>query len=181
MDQLFHIIYISNLSTILVTMLVLLMAWSVFGALFYSRMRVISSIVTIISILVVVYITVFSRSESLAGYELIPFSSFQRAIENPEMYRSMLMNVFLFYPLGLALPFIFKGSTAKRILLAIAVGFTLSVMAEALQGLLSLGMLETDDVICNTLGTVIGSCGYLLSLLWIKLYNKRKKGEKPRE
>jgi glycopeptide antibiotics resistance protein len=90
------------------------------------------------------------------------------------MYRAMLMNVFLFVPLGLALPFIFGGKTGKRILLTLLVGLLLSVTVEAIQCFVKLGMTETDDVICNTLGTAIGSCAFLLTLLWRKLFNKTK-------
>lgn len=181
MNQLFHIIYVSNLSTIFITMLVLLIAWSIFGALFYRKMRPIGAMMAVIFSVIILCGTIFSRSGGVYGYELMPFSSFRMVVEQPEIYRSMLMNVFFFIPLGLALPFVFNGSTTKRILLTIASGFALSVTVEVLQGTLSLGLAETDDVICNTLGAAIGSCGYLLSLLWIKLRNKRKKGETTRE
>lgn len=130
----------------------------------------------IISIVVIVYATVFSRSGGARGYDLIPFSSFQRAIEQPEMYRSMLMNVFIFVPLGMSLVFVFRGSTFKRIMLTVLIGFLLSVLVEALQYFFSLGLAETDDVICNTVGTLIGSTAYPLSLLWRKLIQRLRKG-----
>ncbi len=173
-DRLLHEVYVSAIPIILITMLVLLTAWSVFGAVFYKRMRAVGAAVAVLSAAVILYATVFSRSVAIHGYDLIPFSSFHRASQQPEMYRSMLMNVFLFMPLGLALPFVFKGSTVKRILLTIAIGFTLSVTVEVLQGILSLGMAETDDVICNTLGAAVGSCAYLLSILWSEFINRAK-------
>lgn len=174
MSSLFHNIYAAKISTILLTIPVLLLVWSVIGAAFYKRMRIIGAVLAVIAFGAIIYVTIYSRGESEAGVALIPFSSFERAKIQPEMYRSMLMNVFLFVPLGLSLSFVFGGGTAKRILLTLLIGFLLSVTVEAIQYFGHLGMAETDDVICNTLGTAIGSCGYLLSLLWRKLFKKRK-------
>ena len=166
MGNFFHSIYVLDISTILITIPVLLLVWSVISAAFYNQMRIIGAVLAVIAVGAIVYVTIISRGESEAGVDLIPFSSFERAKIQPEMYRSMLMNVFLFVPLGLSLPYVFGGGTAKRILLTILIGFLLSVTVEAIQYFASLGMAETDDVICNTLGTTIGSCAHLLSLLW---------------
>lgn len=134
----------------------------------------IGAILSIVCVAVILYATVISRGESSVGHDFTPFSSFQRAVEQPEMYRSMLMNVFLFEPLGLMLPFVIKGSTVKRILLTIVIGFALSVAIEASQYFFALGMAEADDVICNTVGAALGACAYLLTLLWRKLMSKSK-------
>lgn len=174
MGNIFHRIYILDISTILISIPILLLVWSVIGAAFYKYMRIIGAVMAVIAVTAVLYVTVLTRSESGAGADFIPFSSFERAKIQPEFYRSMLMNVFLFVPLGLSLPFVFGGGTGKRILLTILVGLLLSVTVEAIQFFAHLGLAETDDVICNTLGTAIGSCAYLLALLWRKLFNKTK-------
>lgn len=181
MGNFFHRIYILDISTILITIPILLLAWSVIGAAFYKYMRIIGTVMAVIAVTAILYVTVLTRSESGAGADFIPFSSFARAKIQPEMYRSMLMNVFLFVPLGLSLPFIFGGGTGKRILMTILVGLVLSVTVEAIQYFAHLGLAETDDVICNTLGTAIGSCAYLLALLWRKLFKKTKERRSPDE
>ena len=181
MGNFFHRIYILDISTILITIPILLLVWSVIGAAFYKYMRIIGAVMAVIAIGAILYITVFARGESGVGADFIPFSSFERAKIQPEMYRSMLMNVFLFVPFGLALPFAFGGETGERILLTILVGLLLSVTVEAIQYFAHLGMTETDDVICNTVGTAIGSCSYLLSLLWRQLFNKTKERRSPDE
>ena len=181
MGNLFQNIYVSNISSILIAIPILLLVWSVIGAAFYKYMRIIGAVLVVIAIGAILYITVFSRGESGKGADFIPFSSFERAKIQPEMYRSMLMNVFLFVPLGLAMPFVFGGGTGKRILLTILVGLVLSVAVEAIQYFAHLGMAETDDVICNTIGTAIGSCAYLLTLLWRKLFKKAKERRTPDE
>lgn len=181
MGSFFHRIYILDISTILITIPILLLVWSVIGAAFYKYIRIIGTVMAVIAIGAILYITVFSRGESGVGADFIPFSSFERAKIQPEMYRSMLMNVFLFVPIGLPLPFVFGGSTGKRILLTILVGLVLSITVEAIQYFAHLGLAETDDMICNTVGTAIGSCAYLLSLLWRKLFNKTKERRSPDE
>ena len=174
LDGFFHAIYTLNISTILITIPIMLLVWSVIGAFFYKYSRIICTVTAVIIICSILYITVFSRSERGVGAAFIPFSSFERAKLQPEMYRSMLMNVFLFIPLGLSLPFVFGGGTGKRILFTILVGLLLSITIEAIQYFAHLGMAETDDIICNTVGTAIGSCAYLLALLWRKLFKKTK-------
>lgn len=181
MGNIFHRIYVSDISTILITIPILLLLWSVIGAAFYKYMRIIGTVMAPIAVAAILYVTVLSRGESGVGADFIPFSSFERAKIQPEFYRSMLMNVFLFVPLGLSLPFVFDGGTEKRILLTILVGLFLSVTVEAIQYFAHLGMAETDDIICNTVGTAIGSCAYLLTLLWRKLFNKTKERRSPDE
>ena len=181
MGNFFHRIYISDISTILIAIPILLLVWSVIGAAFYKYMRIIGTVMAVITLVGILYVTVFSRGERGVGADFIPFSSFERAKIQPEMYRSMLMNVFLFVPLGLSLPFVFGGKTRKRILLTILAGLVLSVTVEAIQYFAHLGMAETDDIICNTVGTAIGSCAYLLSLLWRNLFNKTKERRSPDE
>lgn len=107
---------------------------------------------------------------------LTSFSSFSRVVGQPEIYRSMLMNVFLFFPLGLSLPSVFRkeSSVLKPILITVLFGLFLSVCIETIQYLLSIGLCETDDIICNTLGTAIGCCAHPLALLWSKIKSVKK-------
>ena len=181
MDSFFHEIYVSNISTILISIPIIVLVWSVIGVAFYKYMRIVGAVAACVAIGVILYLTVFSRSSSRIGADLIPFSSFERAKLEPEMYRSMLMNTFLFVPLGLSLPFVFGGGTGKRILLTILIGLLLSITVESIQYFAHLGMTETDDVICNTLGTAIGSCAYPLTLLWRNLYTEFKERRTPDE
>ena len=179
MGTFFHEIYVSNITTILIAIRLIVLVWLVISAAFYKYMRIVGAVAACVAIGVILYLTVFSRSSSRIGADLIPFSSFERAKLEPEMYRSMLMNTFLFVPLGLSLPFVFGGGTGKRILLTILIGLLLSITVESIQYFAHLGMTETDDVICNTLGTAIGSCAYPLTLLWRNLYTGFKERRKP--
>lgn len=170
--DIFHDIYALDLSTVIIIMIASIILWSGLGAIIKKRMKLICSILAAISIIAILYNTVFSRSGTDVETNFVPFSSFERAVANSEIYRSMLMNVFLFLPLGLALPFVIKGRATKKILVSALIGFMLSVTIETIQLFYSLGMVETDDVICNTLGILIGCSAYPLSLLWIKQINR---------
>lgn len=93
----------------------------------------------------------------------IPFYSFIEAKIQPEKYREMLMNVFLFVPFGLSLPNVMDA--AKRIKnpvpATMLTAFALSVGIELCQYYFRLGRCEVDDVIMNSLGALIGMVSYL--------------------
>lgn len=75
----------------------------------------------------------------------------------------LLLNIALFVPLGLAAPFISKKSSFLK---TVVTGLSLSFIVEFIQIFIGREC-EMDDLICNTLGTVIG---YLMYLLIKKLF-----------
>lgn len=117
------------------------------------------------AVIAILYATILNRTPG--NYELIltPFAALSAARQQPELYREMLMNVFLFFPLGLtlsnALPR--KWHRWGRIALTTLIGCILSVGIEYAQYRYALGMAEVDDVICNTLGAFIGSTSLLIA------------------
>lgn len=117
------------------------------------------------AVIAILYATILNRTPG--NYELIltPFATFTAAQQHPELYREMLMNVFLFFPLGLtlsnALPQ--KWHRWGRIILTTLIGCILSAGIEYAQYRCALGLAETDDVICNTLGAFIGSTSLLIA------------------
>ena len=117
------------------------------------------------AVIAILCATILTRTPG--NYELIltPFAALSAARQQPELYREMLMNIFLFFPLGLtlsnALPR--KWHRWGRIILTALVGCVLSVGIEYTQYRYALGMAETDDVICNTLGAFLGSASLLIA------------------
>lgn len=77
----------------------------------------------------------------------------------------LLLNVALFVPLGLAAPFISKKSSFFKVAVT---GLSLSFLIEFIQIFIGREC-EIDDLICNTLGAIIG---YLMYLLLRKLLPK---------
>lgn len=118
---------------------------------------------TVSIIITIICSTVIIRGEGTEEVILIPFHFFYEAQNQPELYRSMFMNIFLFFPLGLTLPFALPEKWNRRALITILFSMVLSITIEYLQYHYHLGRAETDDVICNTLGAIIGTLSYTLS------------------
>lgn len=144
----------------------LLMIWTAVCMNFDERKRnVVNAFLSFAAAIIILYATVLSRTPGRYDIILTPFAAFTAAHRQPELYREMLMNVFLFFPLGLtlsnALPS--KWRCSRRIAFTTLVGFVLSASIEFTQYRFSLGLAETDDVICNTLGAFVGSTSLLLA------------------
>lgn len=107
----------------------------------------------------IVFITLLCREAGGGELQLIPFHALAAAKQQPELYRELLMNVFLFVPFGLALPNVLpkRKSTAQRILLTVIAAALLSLGIEWIQYRFVLGTAETDDVICNISGALVGA------------------------
>lgn len=95
---------------------------------------------------------------------MTPFQSFMEAKKQPEIYRSMLMNVFLFVPLGLSFPYALpvQWNADVHIVFTILLGCCLSVAVEVIQYRYGLGRCEVDDVIMNTVGALIGALAFVM-------------------
>ena len=97
-------------------------------------------------------------SERAFCYDLMPLWSIQYIKDGyVEIIYEKVNNVILFTPLGVLLScFKSQASGFKRLQKALLYGMSISITIELLQLLTRTGMCETDDVICNTLGCVIG-------------------------
>lgn len=152
--------------TVCILLLSLLLLWPVLCQRVGERRRVLlNTALACAAAFIILYATILNRTPG--NYELIltPFAALSAARQQPELYREMLMNVFLFFPLGLtlsnALPQ--KWHRWGRIALTTFVGCALSAGIEYAQYRYALGLAETDDVICNTLGAFIGSTSLLIA------------------
>ena len=92
---------------------------------------------------------------------LIPFHSYYLAFTsgNEEVYRTNFMNVVLFYPAGLLGCELLPQRWRKiyKVLPLTIIFALLSISIEYTQYHFGLGLTETDDVIHNTLGTLLGA------------------------
>ena len=159
-------IYALPLHIVILLMLILLIVWAILSLHKNQRKRtIINAALCFLTALIILYATVLTRTPS--DYELIltPFATFTAARQQPELYREMLMNVFLFFPLGLTLSNALPQKWHRwiRIALTTLIGCILSVGIEYAQYHYALGMAEADDVICNTLGAFVGSTSLLIA------------------
>ena len=150
--------------TVCILLLSLLLLWPVLCQRVGERRRVLlNTALACAAAFIILYATILNRTPG--NYELIltPFAALSAAQQQPELYREMLMNVFLFFPLGLtlsnALPR--KWHRWGRIAFTTLIGCILSAGIEYAQYRCALGLAETDDVICNTLGAFLGAVSLL--------------------
>lgn len=126
------------------------------------------------------YYTLGRRSAgTIQEIHLIPFYSYYlvRQGGNPELIRSNLMNVMLFWPAGLLGAELLPGSwkSAWRVLLVFTVGALLGLGIECAQYNWGLGLPEVDDLIHNSLGALLGAlAGAVPSAMWSKMNAKMR-------
>lgn len=130
------------------------------------------SILFVCWIAVILFGTLGQRTEggNLSMPILTPFYSYYTALNsgNKEIYRTNFMNVVLFYPVGLlgyeTLPKRWK-QVWKVVLITCAFALV-SIGIECTQYRFGLGLAEADDVIHNTVGTLLGAiaCGTSIKL-----------------
>ena len=152
--------------TVCILLLSLLLLWPMLCQRVGERRRVLfNTALACAAAFIILYATILTRTPGVPEAILTPFASLTAAQQQPELYREMLMNVFLFFPLGLtlsnALPQ--KWHRWGRIILTTLIGCILSAGIEYAQYRCALGLAETDDVICNTLGAFIGSTSLLIA------------------
>lgn len=168
----FHYVYTRPLGVIVLWMALAALGWTLLGRHMRRGRTALNWGLMVLALAAILHSTLLSRSPGQYDVQLRPLVSLLAARQQPELYRSMLMNVFLFFPLGLALPNILprRWCPGIRIVLTAAAGFFLSAAVEYIQYRWQLGIAETDDVICNTLGALLGAGALALP----KLFQERR-------
>ena len=159
-----HYIYSRSFISVITFMALALAAWGAMPVRVGARRWRWGNLALVLLITAaILYATLFSRAEGSTGLILAPFASLTAARQQPELYREMLMNVFLFFPLGLTLSNALPRRWHRwgRITLTTLIGCALSAGIEYAQYRCALGLAETDDVICNTLGAFLGAASLL--------------------
>ena len=126
------------------------------------------------------YLTLFYRSRfEIPRMLLKPFRSYRQAfsftngfrIRRLGLARQILLNVLVYVPLGLMLPCLLRARKHPYWLTAL-LGLGLSVATEALQYFTRRGYCETDDLINNTCGCLLGLALFALTRLLIRRWKR---------
>ncbi len=120
-------------------------------------------IAILLNIVIVLYKTMAFRDFS--GINVIPFWSYTQFFKNYRLRLEILNNIWLFIPLGSALVCVVK----QKWTLLFPCAF--SILIEVCQLLFGIGFCEFDDVISNSLGTIIGA---ILANIFIKVKNGKR-------
>lgn len=126
-----------------------------------------------IYIFIVAFLTFFSREPgSRNSVDLRLFSTISWDLSYD---RYPIENILLFIPLGLLLPFYWRK--LKNVISCMGIGFLFSVIIEVGQLVTKRGYFQIDDIITNTLGSLIGAC-IIMSFITVRnkidMYMKMK-------
>lgn len=173
--RIFHYFYIQPMNYVYIETILMIVLWTAAMLIFRGKARKIVAITgVVLSIALILFYTVIGRGEiKQQVLVLTPFITFSKAKGEVELFRTLYMNVLLFLPLGLSLPFALPNKLRFRPLFAVLAGFLLSAAVEATQYIRIIGECEIDDVIMNTFGVLIGTVSYLIVFIILKAKNKR--------
>lgn len=115
---------------------------------------------------------VFSRATyPTYNYSLIPFYSYYQTIKGIEkLTMEIIGNIIMLMPVGILLPFNLKKNKFKTTLI---IGFLITFSIEFMQLIFKRGLFETDDLIDNTLGVVLGYLIYKIICTIIKKHKRK--------
>lgn len=101
----------------------------------------------------IIYYTILSRNPGTPKADLRLMWAYQEMLTgHPNWKKDVaqnINNILFFIPFGILLP-------ARKLWAVLVSAFCLSVVVETIQYLGGYGLAEMDDVICNTLGAVVG-------------------------
>lgn len=114
--------------------------------------------ITYIFIVAAATILLRKNNDGVMRINLQPFIQYRTAWYSCSMreWRNILLNIIMFIPLGFMLPWLF--AKLRSVWKVTVINFALSLLIELVQLVTRCGIFETDDLIHNTLGALIGSC-----------------------
>lgn len=138
-----------------------------------KKIRIIGWILFIIYILLLIYFLFLSEEYGRKDfaqrdyqYNLVLFQEIRRFCVYRERvgylaaFLNLAGNVIGFLPFGFILPVI--GKRMKNGFLVTVCGFCLSLFVESMQLIFKVGSFDVDDLLLNTLGTVLGYLAFLI-------------------
>ena len=114
-------------------------------------------------LLMVSYITVFSRRGRYQSEILLKFDSIEEAIRRRslEPLQHLWLNVVLFVPIGILFPMI-EPRKLDQLSYVFPLGMLLTTLIETTQLMLHIGQCDLEDMVANTLGACLGLLIYRL-------------------
>lgn len=145
--------YLAEHSELLIVIVVSLFFLSVLSS------KVSNKILLILYLIVILYMTLLNRnphSSRNAWFRI--FATYQYFLTNAYLRREILNNIILFIPLGTIVARLWPRW--RRLIVPVMV----SVAIELLQFITKRGFFETDDIISNSIGGIIGFSAAMLFL-----------------
>jgi len=113
-------------------------------------------IIYILYLLVLFYVTLFSRPEEHSREILINFAQLREALKTNSLapLQHFFLNAVMFVPVGALFPFL--DDDLDSFLYIAPLGLMLSTLIESIQLFLHIGQCDLEDITANALGAVVG-------------------------
>ena len=163
LSKIFYWVYARPLWQIVIFMVLATVLWTVLAAKFshLKVWRVVNIVIVVVIVAVLVYFTIVRRSpsESIKMY-VSPAENLQRVLSNGGIAESFYLNILMFFPLGLTLPFALPAKIKHKGLITLAACLTFSLGIEVAQAAFALGNFELADIFANIVGAAIGCLAF---------------------
>ena len=173
--RVYCILYNTPIYLIGVYIFVAVFIWTFLAVLFDKKRgwMIVNCVLCFSYIICVVYVTLLSRTPSSREISWLPFQSMFLAIEYSDIYNQIAMNILMFVPLGLTIPFFISVINKRCVRTTIIICILFSLCIELCQFAFGLGRCEIDDIIMNTIGASFGCISYIISNSIIMQIKKR--------
>lgn len=140
---------------ILIILLSLLIVFFVSKTIKIKILQAVAAVLFITVVLIILTLTVFGRIPGERQMQIIPFWSYGEILcGNRYVLKQVILNIVLFVPIGIVLPFLLNKKVSLEI--ALVYGVVFSSIIEVLQLVTCRGLCEFDDIFHNSLGCMIG-------------------------
>lgn len=128
--------------------------------------------ISIVYIVILLGAVFLNRGSLYGNANLHIFSSYLEAYHKMDisLFRNIILNILLFVPLGFLLPI--YSDKLKKSYIVILIGLLTTLLIEYLQYITRMGIFEIDDILNNTVGTIIG---YSAFMIYYSLKKKEKR------
>ncbi len=184
-NQLAKWLYDLPIPPLVALMFLLIFAWAGLAAFLEHekkerKLRFINGFLFLLTIGGVLLMAVARGRVANAALVWNPLELFEVAKIQPEYYRSMFMNILMFFPFGLFLPYALPERVKHPMLVTIGIALLFAVLIETIQYVFSLGRAETNDLLMNAFGTLLGTLSYcVFRMLKRKQKTEGGRGESP--
>lgn len=170
LTKIFYWVYARPLWQIVLFMVLAIVIWAILGARLskFGAWRIFNIVIAAVVVFVILYLTILRRSPAEgSAATFVPTFNLDKVFTRQGIFESFCLNILLFFPLGLCLPFAMPVKAKNKALLTLACCMVISFIIEFSQGAFALGDFEIADLIANVAGAAFGSLGHAI----IKIYH----------